>query len=202
MLLAGGCLLAAFQVDASLLNFTRERSVGWSHWLAGRVSYWGDWYGVLGLGCGGWWWARRKGSSEWRRLFVIMGICAALAGIGANVVRSTTGRARPNAGAAPGWYGPAHGLRLAKSAREFQSFPSAHTSVVAGFFAPLGLAALRRRRPGRGLFAVAVAGTVLMAWARVWVGAHHFSDVFAASVLGWSIAGAVMGLRRFGTPGI
>ena len=106
------------------------------------------------------------------------------------MIRTLSGRARPNGGAAAGWYGPSKGLRLAKSSHAFQSFPSAHTGVVAGFCAPLGWVALRSRRRKSRLYSlgISLAGTALMAWSRVWVGAHHLSDVLAASLLGWGIA--------------
>jgi len=86
-----------------------------------------------------------------------------------------------------------------KGARDFQSFPSAHTAVVAGFFAPLALGALRSRtaRGRLGGVAVAVLSTGLMAWARVWVGAHHLSDVTAATLLGLAVAVWLGGERRF-----
>ena len=182
----------AFRVDPAVVALVRTDSQGWSRWAAGRVSYWGDWYGVLALGLAAWFWGRRQGRDGVQRLLVLMGLCAAISGLGANVIRAATGRARPFAQAAPGWYGPSQGLRFAKNARDYQSFPSAHTAVVAGFFAPLGLAALRKRR--LALVGVALGGTVTMMWARVWIGAHHVSDVCAAAFLGWALGWAI--LRR------
>ena len=182
---AGGVVMVlAFAVDAAFVAWVRADSTGWSRWLAGRVSYWGDWYGVLAVGLVLWWRARRQARKDLQKLLLLMGACAAISGLGANVIRATTGRARPFAQAAPGWYGPSQGLRFAKNARDYQAFPSAHTAVVAGFCAPLGLVARRRRR--YAIFAVALAGTALMMWARVWVGAHHVSDVCAAALLGWT----------------
>jgi len=193
-LVSGLILALAFWVDAALVALVRTQSAGWSRWLAGRISYWGDWYGVLAVGAAVWFWGRRNGRVGVQRLLVLMGLCAAISGLGANVIRASTGRARPNAQAAPGWYGPAEGMRFAKNARDFQSFPSAHTAVVAGFFAPLGLVARRRKR--YGLLSLALAGTALMMWARVWIGAHHLSDVCAAAALGWALGWVV--LRRGG----
>jgi membrane-associated phospholipid phosphatase len=118
-----------------------------------------------------------------------MGACAALAGLSANVIRAVTGSARPDNPVAKGWYGPAKGFRLGKNGHPFQSFPSAHTSVVAGFCAPLGWASLCRRRRKRVLFGIGipVGATLLMGWSRVWLGAHYLSDVLAASFSGWAI---------------
>lgn len=180
-------LWAAFLGDAGVVEWVRVHASGGSRWLAGRVSYWGDWYGVVGMGVLIWLAGRRQGWKSVQRLVLVMGLCAAVCGICANVIRAVSGRARPFTEAAPGWYGPAKGLKVwSRGARDFQSFPSAHTSVVSGFFAPLALVALRSRRRRMRVFGVlaAVLGTGLMAWARVWAGAHHLSDVLAASVLG------------------
>jgi membrane-associated phospholipid phosphatase len=194
---AGLLLWGAFRWDAYVVTLVRENANGTGRWLAGRISYWGDWYGVLAIGVVLWWAGKKWRSPEWRRLVLLMGLCSVIAGLSANKIRALTGRARPFTEAAPGWYGPAKGARFwTKGARDFQSFPSAHTSVVAGFFAPLALVALRsRRRVWRWLgVAVAFSGTALMAWARVWAGAHHLSDVTAASLLGLVVG--VFVLRR------
>lgn len=177
-------------MDGAVLELVRQHSHGWSRWVARQVSLWGDWYGIAAIGLLGWWQARRRNASRWVRLWLVMGICAGLGGLGANVIRALSGRARPNSGVAAGWYGPSKGLAFTKSAHAFQSFPSAHTGVVAGFCAPLGWVALRSRRR-RILFlglGLSLSGTALMAWARVWVGAHHLSDVLAAAMPGWAIA--------------
>jgi membrane-associated phospholipid phosphatase len=188
-------LWGAFEMDAAVLEIVRNHSFGWSRWVARQVSIWGDWYGIAGLGLLGWWCARRRNAREWKQLWLVMGICGALGGLGTNVIRTLSGRARPNDRAAAGWYGPSKALRLAKSAHAFQSFPSAHTGVVAGFCAPLGWVALRSCRHRSLRLGIALSGTALMAWARVWVGAHHLSDVLAASLLGWGIALAWMHYR-------
>jgi membrane-associated phospholipid phosphatase len=182
-------LLIAFQLDSSVAAWVQNHANGWSHQVARQVSLWGDWYGVAAVGLIGWWQARRLRAPQWARLWLIMGTCAALAGVSANVIRAVTGRARPNNPVAKGWYGPAKGFRLGKNAHSFQSFPSAHTSVVAGFCAPLGWASLcsrRRRRVWFGM-SISVLATLLMAWSRVWLGAHHLSDVLVASFSGWAI---------------
>ncbi len=191
--------MCAFWADDWGVEVVRLHGSGWSRWLAGRVSYWGDWYGVAALGVAFWGWGHWSSSLDVRRLALIMGLSAAVAGMGANIVRATTGRARPNAEVASGWYGPAKGLRVwTRGARDFQSFPSAHTAVVAGFFAPLALVAFRSRRRARrwGGMSLALFGTGLMAWARVWAGAHHLSDVAVASLLGLGVGGLVISRVR------
>jgi len=198
--LAACVLGCAFKGDAVMVVFVRENANGPGRWLAGQVSHWGDWYGVLALGLGLWFLAKKRGRSDLQRLVLLMGLCAVLSGVSANVVRACTGRARPFSEAAPGWYGPSKGLRVwTKGARDFQSFPSAHTAVVAGFFAPLALGALWNWTGwGRlGGVVLAVFGTGVMAWARVWVGAHHVSDVTAATLLGLAVGVFLGGGRRF-----
>ncbi|MEY5026896.1 MAG: superfamily [Verrucomicrobiota bacterium] len=181
-----GLLGLAFCLDAWGVEWVRAEANGWGKWFAGRVGYWGDWFGIVALGLLGWLVGRLRKNAGMQRLVLLMGVCAALSGVSANVIRACTGRARPFSQSAPGWYGVTHGARLSKSAHEFQSFPSAHTAVVAGFLAPLAWACLGDRRRGRAWLGVGVAlgGILLMGWARVWAGAHHFSDVTASSLLG------------------
>jgi membrane-associated phospholipid phosphatase len=190
LLCSAAALWGAFQVDQRVLDFVNHRSGGFSRWLAHGVSLVGDWYGVAALGLLGWWQARRRNSGHWKRLLLVMAVCGTLGGLSANVIRALSGRARPHGGAPAGWYGPSEAERPVKSAYAFQSFPSAHTGVVAGFCAPMGWVALRSRRRwclfvGVGL---SLSSTLLMAWSRVWVGAHYLSDVLAAALLGWGIA--------------
>lgn len=157
--------------------------------LAKAVSFLGDFLGVLSIGLLGWGGARWRKLPKLETLFKAM-ICAAiLSGVCANVCRCVTGRARPNAQADAGWYGPSRGIGFGE-AHQFQAFPSAHTAVVAGFLAPVLIASNRRRSGFRavGLSFLACVGIALMAWARVWLGAHHFSDVLAAVILGASVA--------------
>jgi undecaprenyl-diphosphatase len=190
LICSAAVLWGAFQLDQSVMNFVSLHSGGFSRWLAREVSRVGDWYGVAALGLLGWWQARRRNSRHWKRLLLVMGICGALGGLSANVIRALSGRARPHGGAPAGWYGPSEARHPIKSKYAFQSFPSAHTSVVAGFCAPMGWVALGSRRRRWLLLGVglSLSGTLLMAWSRVWLGAHHLSDVLAAALLGWGIA--------------
>ena len=206
-LVAAGLLGLAFACDSAAVSLVREQANGWGRWLAGRVSYWGDWYGILALGVSIWLIGKRPQFAFLRKLALLMGLCASIAGLSANGIRAMTGRARPFAQAAPGWFGPREGMRLwARGARDYQSFPSAHTSVVAGFLAPVALLSLgqRRRRLRVCGVGVAIGGTALMGWARVWAGAHHVSDVVAASLLGvlvgWAVLRSPRISRRFTFP--
>ncbi len=197
LLMAATLLLgAAFWMDQEAVEFVRQNANGWGKWFAGRVSFWGDFPGVLAIGLVAWAIGRWRKNVRWQHAVLLMGLCAVLSGLSANVVRAGTGRARPFTPGAPGWYGVSAGARIGKSAPDFQSFPSAHTAVVAGFFSPLVLLSIRSRRrwiPWTGCL-LGFAGTSLMAWARVWNGKHHLSDVLASMLLGLAIG--VLILRR------
>jgi membrane-associated phospholipid phosphatase len=191
-----GLLHLAFRMDAWGVELVRQNAHGWRKWLAGRVSDWGDWYGVLFLWGGAWGFGRLRRNEGIQRMILLMGLCACLTGVTSNLVRGLTGRARPFTQAAPNWFGPRAGMRFSKSAHEFQSFPSAHTAVVAGFLAPLALVSMRSRRFRTVLWGCSTAGggVGLMAWARVWDGKHYISDVLASCLL--AMAMGMFLLRR------
>lgn len=188
--IVSACLIgAAFEFDQWVEGFVKAHRNADSSNFAQAVSFFGDFFGVLSVGLTCWGVARWRRLSRLETLFKVM-ICAAIvSGVCANFCRCITGRTRPNAQVEAGWYGPSKGVGFG-TAHKFQAFPSAHTSVVAGFLAPLWIAAYRRRFSARslGVGALAFVGIGLMAWARVFVGAHRFSDVIAAVILGVSVA--------------
>ena len=120
-------------------------------------------------------------NEKWKRLLITMMIVASLAGLTADVIRSATGRARPNSGVAAGWYGVRHGSKWLIVDTRYNSFPSGHTAAAMGLVAPL---ILLRRRVGWLLLPVAVAVSV----SRLVLEAHHFSDVFASTLLAFGVA--------------
>lgn len=199
-----GCLGLAFAVDASVVAWVRKRGHGIGADFANWIGFWGDWYGVTAVALMLWAIAKLRRDATFQRLVLLMGVSALLSGASANVIRGVTGRTRPAAAAAEGWYGASHGLMGAGGSRHaFQSFPSAHTAVVSGFFAPLGIMALgadrRRIRILSGFVFWGASG--LMAWARVWTESHHPSDVVAGMALGL-LAGFCLlrgPLRHFGS---
>jgi undecaprenyl-diphosphatase len=72
------------------------------------------------------------------------------------------------------------------------SFPSGHAAAASALFLTLALLATgaeRRAGPRRFLIGAAVALAVLVAWSRVYLGVHYFSDVVGGLLLG--SAGAV-----------
>jgi membrane-associated phospholipid phosphatase len=150
------------------------------------VSHWGDWPAHLVLGAIGLVVAWLRGNRQWIAIFAAMMLACAVAGSVNRVIKIAAGRARPSVTADPGWHGP----RLSS---KYNAFPSGHTASSTAFFAALYIA---RRRVG--IFFLPI--PLLIGTARLYVGAHHFSDVICAAFLG--VICAVLFtryvIRRFG----
>jgi undecaprenyl-diphosphatase len=145
------------------------------------VSRYGDWpehvvLGLVLLGIAYW-----RGSKGWMRIFVAMLLACALAGIGARVIKVATGRARPNVHSEAEWTGPRINPR-------YNAFPSGHTAASTAFFAALAFASWRI---GAGFLAI----PLLIAFSRMYVAAHHLSDVVCAAIIGIVTAYVVVGWR-------
>ncbi len=140
-----------------------ERIQGLARWL----SYWGDLAGFnvfvfATLSC----FAFVRRSPFFRRLTIAAVLGTVLTGGLVNLIRVSTGRARPGSNVAPGFYGPT------LSARK-QSFPSAHTATSFGACVPLAVAF-----PPAGVPLLIVSGGV--AWSRMQNNCHHPSDVLTS----------------------
>lgn len=109
-----------------------------------------------------------------------------LAFLAGNVVKLLVARPRPDVAliALPGSY----------------SFPSGHAVAASAFYLTLALLAAdveRRATPRRLIIAAGVLVAVLVAWSRVYLGVHYFSDVVGGLILGWAAAlGALTVVRR------
>jgi undecaprenyl-diphosphatase len=78
------------------------------------------------------------------------------------------------------------------------SFPSGHAVAASALYITLALVAAqseRRQRPRRVLIWSGIAVAVLVAWSRVYLGVHYFSDVSGGLLLGG--AGATAAARVF-----
>jgi membrane-associated phospholipid phosphatase len=163
-------LLASFYGDAAVHAWMTQHQFPALRSFMQAVSKYGDWpehvvLGLLLLGIAYW-----RGSKHWRRVFAAMIIACALAGVGARVVKISTGRARPNVQTAAEWNGP-------KLNPRFNSFPSGHTAASTAFFAALAFASWRI---GAGFLVI----PILIAFSRMYVAAHHLSDVVCAAMIG------------------
>lgn len=198
------CVVVAFNLDPMVGGWLKEHRVkSWKN-VAGKISDYGDWawlaaagtVALLGV------WRRKRGLvlrgikrptlARWQRVLVVMLVASLLAGACANISRAATGRTRPSAKQIPqGFYGVRKDGKWLAGSNKFSSFPSAHTSVAFAFFFPL---ALRRRRLAahkgwQWMLALAAIMTAsAIGWARVYDGAHHFSDVVTGVWLGISCA--------------
>lgn len=133
------------------------------------VSRFGDWpthitLGLILLALAYW-----RGKKKWMRVFAAMLLACALAGVATRAIKISTGRARPNVQTEAGWNGPRFSPR-------YNSFPSGHTAASTAFFATLAFASWRVGLP---LLAV----PLLIAFSRMYVAAHHLSDVVAGALI-------------------
>ena len=165
---------ASLYFDAGMKAWVVQHQSSGARTFMQAVSRFGDWpeHVVLGLvlACIAYW----RGNKRWTRIFAAMLVACALAGISARVVKVATGRARPNVQTEAGWNGP----RL--SAR-YNAFPSGHTAASTAFFATLAFASWRI---GLGFLAI----PLLIAFSRMYVAAHHLSDVVGAALIGVGVA--------------
>ncbi|MEY2560684.1 MAG: hypothetical protein QOG51_1099 [Verrucomicrobiota bacterium] len=169
---AGLALLASFYLDPqALVWIAQHQNAGARNFFRG-VSKFGDWYehialGILLLGLA--WW---RGSKRWMQIVTAMILACALAGVAARAVKISTGRPRPAAETeiSATWTGPSLKAR-------YNAFPSGHTAASAAFFATLALASWRI---GAGCLVI----PLLIGFSRMYVAAHHLSDVVAGALLG------------------
>jgi membrane-associated phospholipid phosphatase len=183
-LLSGAVLMTvAFLLDAPVERLIRDgNGGGWSrNTLVSAVSQYGDWPELMIAGALGAIVARIRGSVRWQRILITGMIASTLSGMAVNASRLTTGRTRPRAAAEQGWYGPNHDGRWLIGQADFNSFPSGHTATAVGFAGVILFSA-----PAWGVAAMTVAGGVALA--RILLGAHHPSDVVAATLLSLTVA--------------
>jgi membrane-associated phospholipid phosphatase len=178
-------VIAAFAVDTAVDGCLYVQTFEPAGRLASLVGKFGDWPPILLGGvvvvamlalC------RRFVLGRMFLIILLAGLCT---GFAATLIRSTTGRTRPVAAAPQGFYGPRYNGKWIVGKYDFGSFPSGHTSVWAGL---AGAAWLRRRLWG----VIFMVGAVVVGWARIALGCHHFSDVAASLVFGL-LVGAWLG---------
>ena len=176
LLFAGAVLLlpASLYLDASVQAWVLQHQNSGARSFMQAVSRGGDWpehvaVGLVLLGISYW-----RGSKRWMRIFAAMLLACALAGVSARVVKIATGRARPNIHTEAGWNGP-------RLTARYNAFPSGHTAASTAFFATL---AFTSWRIGAGLLFI----PLLIGFSRMYVAAHHLSDVVGAILIGIGVA--------------
>ena len=168
-------IAAAFAADHAVTGGLELHSENWAWHLARVLSRVGEWQyvlvpGLLLVAYFSW-----RGKSETGRLLFLALAAATLTGMMATVVRSVTCRTRPGVHQPQGFYGPWHDSHWLIGNSDFGSFPSGHTATLAGLTAAAWL--VRRR-----LAVAAALFTAAVAWSRLALWRHHFSDVVAAVV--------------------
>ena len=190
LLFVGVVLLVkvAFAFDAPVrAAVLRLEGSNWDHSfqkiVVGAVSRYGDWPELMLLGAMGFLLARKKANTKWQRLFLIAMVASTLAGGLVNTLRLTTGRTRPRVSPAiaQAWYGPYHEGEWYIGKSEYNSFPSGHTATAIAFATIIFFGS-----PGWGVFALLLA--LLIAFSRLLLGAHHLSDLIAATLFAFSVA--------------
>jgi len=161
---------AAFYLDDTVWHFIMQHQNRAMRSFMQTVSRFGDWpshvaLGLLLLGIA--WWRGRK---KWTRIFLSMLLAMVLAGIAGHVIKRTVPRARPSVKSELRWGGP-------RFSTKYHAFPSGHVAASTAFFCVLIFA---RRRVGLACLPI----PILIGFSRMYLGAHYFSDVVCAAVLG------------------
>lgn len=121
--------------------------------------------------------ARLRRRVDWKRAGLILLIASSLSGLSVMAVRSVVGRTRPSNTIELGWFGPYHNGQWLVGKAKYNSFPSGHTATAAGF----AFAVLVVSRRWGWLFIVWALG---VAWSRIYLNCHNFSDTMASMVFG------------------
>jgi membrane-associated phospholipid phosphatase len=175
-------LVAAFTIDTSVDSWVAAHQVASWHQIASVCSRYFAWHWLMGMALIGLAIAWRTGRRDIMRVICAMMIASSIAGLSADFLRGMTGRTRPYFTEVPqGFYGVHDGSRWLIARHAYNSFPSGHTAAITGFAVPL---LLWRRR----LVLVVVPLIAAVAAARIYLGAHHLSDVIASMILGSIIA--------------
>jgi membrane-associated phospholipid phosphatase len=173
-------LVCSFFCDRSVEQFVlQHRNPGLLH-VARELSRYGEWFylllpALLLLVAGDLWKNRR-----WMTLGLALTLSSGIAGLSATAIRFSTGRTRPSATVSQGWYGIRHDGQWLPGRSQYNSFPSGHMGFATGFGVALFLGTRRWKIP-------AVLIPAAIGWSRIYLGAHHFSDVVASAMLGVAV---------------
>jgi membrane-associated phospholipid phosphatase len=192
VLIVVACL--GFYFDQMVVGAIAGHQIRWLEQVAGIISKFGDWPELMGyatvalIGVG---FARKR---TLVKVILCMMIAGTLAGALTNSVRLLSGRARPNNHEVPpGWYGLRYQDQWLLGKYKFHSFPSGHTATAFAFFGVIGFA--YRHRWAWSFLVVAS----VIAWSRLYINAHFFSDLLVGVVVGlffaqltWERAGPLL----------
>src|SRR5881396_2928180 len=179
--IAALAIALGFYFDDTLRDFIAEHQTPALRSFMRCVSLFGDWplhvaFGLLLLAIA---WIRD--SKKWTRIFLAMLIAMSLAGVAGHIIKRTIPRPRPSVHTDIRWGGP-------HFSSKYHSFPSGHVGASTAFF---GVLVIARRRVGLACLPI----PILIAFSRMYIGAHYLSDVVCAVILG--ILSAVLVARVF-----
>jgi membrane-associated phospholipid phosphatase len=112
---------------------------------------------------------------------IFVALTCEITGLAGLILRILTGRARPLAHAAQGFYGVWHDGHWLIGKYEFSAFPSGHAATAVGLAAAAWLV-------HRGWGALAAVYALAVMWSRIALDCHHLSDVVASAVLAIPLA--------------
>ena len=147
------------------------------------VSLTGDWVGHAAAALIAMFIAYWRGNRRWVRICLAMLVALAIAGVATRVVKVVAGRARPSVELDAGFNGP-------RFTAKYHAFPSGHMAASLAYFGVLAFANPR-------LFAALLPVPLLIGFARMYLTAHHFSDVVGGAAIGVAIAVWVAHWRGF-----
>ena len=170
IVVAAIAIATAFHFDGAVRDFMAQHQSPGMRSFMRYVSLFGDWpsHVVLGLLLLGIAW--RRHSQKWMRIFFSMLLALAIAGVAGTVIKRTVPRARPSVKSELRWGGP-------RFSTKYHAFPSGHVGASTAFF---GVLIFARRRVGLACLPI----PILIAFSRMYLGAHYLSDVVCAAVLG------------------
>jgi len=172
IVIAATAIAVSFHFDETVRDFMMQHQNPTMRNFMRYVSLLGNWplHAAAGLVLLGLAW--RRGSKKWTRIFLAMLLVMLLAGVAGTVIKRTIPRARPSVHTEIRWGGPRFSSKY-----EYQSFPSGHVGASTAFF---GVLIIARRRVGLWCLPI----PILIGISRMYLGAHHLSDVVCAAVLG------------------
>ena len=168
--IAATTIAVSFHFDDGVRDFIAQHQSHTMRNFMRYVSLFGDWpsHVALGLLLLGIAWIRD--SKKWMRIFLAMLVAMSIAGVTGHVIKRTIPRPRPSVKTEIHWGG-------SRFSSKYHSFPSGHVGASTAFFCTLFLA---NRRIGLACLPI----PILIAFSRMYIGAHYLSDVVCAAILG------------------
>jgi membrane-associated phospholipid phosphatase len=170
IVIAAIAIAASFYFDNSLRDFMTQHQSRAMRSFMRYVSLFGDWPGHTALGLILLAIAWVRGSKKWTRIFLSMLIAMSIAGVAGHVIKRAIPRPRPSVHTEIRWGG-------SRFSSKYHAFPSGHVGASTAFFSVLIFA---RRRIALACLPI----PILIAFSRMYLGAHYLSDVVCAAVLG------------------